>query len=269
MISNFCIPALIYLIFGLTQVCLDVYQGYYNTGLMKMIVTIIFTLLLNAMCMSGMTVLAWLIIAIPFILMSIIISMLLFAFGLDPKTGRVINNINKSNIQDLSNSTIDYENAKEINKTKDKKKVDAREYELLYGDDDGLTKKDLLYLWNNRGNKNNSGNFFLNSDYLQNILGKKGMVTNFSLNNINMRNKKIIFKDDTGISKEIKFFNDNRVKYNSENGFYFINKNKVIINNNIKLKFENKKISKNQTIDVYDKDDKFITTLNIVSIHNI
>ena len=44
-LSSFCAPSLIYLIFGLTQVCLDVYQGYFNMALMKILVTIIFTLL--------------------------------------------------------------------------------------------------------------------------------------------------------------------------------------------------------------------------------
>ena len=152
-ISNFCAPSLIYLIFGLTQVCLDIYQGFYNTAFMKIIVTAIFTLLLNAMCLSGMNVLAWLIIAIPFILMSVIISMLLFAFGLNPKTGRVSNNINGVSYKDeYKKIKNDFENERNKNDKEQRETMDAREYQLLYGNDSdindksNLTKNELIYL---------------------------------------------------------------------------------------------------------------------------
>ena len=42
-----CPPALIYLIFSITQVSIDTVQGAYNTALIKIWVAFIFTVLLN------------------------------------------------------------------------------------------------------------------------------------------------------------------------------------------------------------------------------
>ena len=45
------------------------------------------TLLLNALCEEGMGIISWIIVFIPFILMSVIVTMLLYIFGLDAATG--------------------------------------------------------------------------------------------------------------------------------------------------------------------------------------
>ena len=84
-----CAPALIYLAFSLTQIIIDTFKGLYNTAFFKFIVMIIITFLLNALCKSGMGVISWLIVFIPFIFMSIIVAILLFVFGLDPATGKL------------------------------------------------------------------------------------------------------------------------------------------------------------------------------------
>ena len=44
---NLCPPAIIYLIFSITQILIDTFKGLYNTAFMKVIVTITVTLLLN------------------------------------------------------------------------------------------------------------------------------------------------------------------------------------------------------------------------------
>ena len=87
--SRLCTPALIYLIFSVAQVLIDTFKGMYNTALIKIILTIVFTFLLNYLCQAGLGILSWIIIFIPFILMSVIVTMLLFVFKLDPKTGKV------------------------------------------------------------------------------------------------------------------------------------------------------------------------------------
>uniref|UniRef100_A0A6C0EM68 Uncharacterized protein n=1 Tax=viral metagenome TaxID=1070528 RepID=A0A6C0EM68_9ZZZZ len=88
-LTQICPPALIYLIFSITQVSVDTVQGSYNTALVKIWVAFVFTVLLNYLCMSGLDVVSWLIVFIPFILMTVIVSMLLFMFGLDPTTGKL------------------------------------------------------------------------------------------------------------------------------------------------------------------------------------
>jgi hypothetical protein len=84
---NLCAPALIYLIFSITQILIDTLKGLYNTAFMKAIVTVMITMLLNILCESGLNVVSWIIVFIPFILMTVIVSMLLYIFGLDAATG--------------------------------------------------------------------------------------------------------------------------------------------------------------------------------------
>lgn len=84
---NLCAPAIIYLIFSITQILIDTFNGLYNTAAMKVIVTVMVTLLLNILCEQGLSVVSWIIVFIPFILMTVIVSMLLYIFGLDASTG--------------------------------------------------------------------------------------------------------------------------------------------------------------------------------------
>ena len=80
--SGLCPPALIYLIFSISQVVIDTVKGFYNTALVKMILAVIFTFMLNYLCSSGLGILSWLIVFIPFILMTVIVTMLLFVFNM-------------------------------------------------------------------------------------------------------------------------------------------------------------------------------------------
>ena len=84
---NLCAPAIIYLIFSVTQILIDTFKGLYNTAFIKVIVTIMVTLLLNILCEQGLSIVSWIIVFIPFILMTVIVSMILYVFGLDAATG--------------------------------------------------------------------------------------------------------------------------------------------------------------------------------------
>lgn len=84
---SLCPPAIIYLIFSITQILIDTFKGLYNTALIKFIIMIMITLLLNILCQSGLGVISWIIVFIPFILMTVIVSMLLYIFGLNASTG--------------------------------------------------------------------------------------------------------------------------------------------------------------------------------------
>ena len=86
---NLCAPALIYVAFSLTQIIIDTFKGLYNTAFFKVIVMIIITILLNALCQAGMGIISWIIVFIPFIFMSVIVAILLYVFGLDPATGKL------------------------------------------------------------------------------------------------------------------------------------------------------------------------------------
>jgi hypothetical protein len=83
-----CPPALIYLAFSITQIIMDTFYGLYNTAAMKIVIMIIITTLLNVLCKKGMGVVSWIIVFIPFVLMTTITAVLLYAFGLNPSTGK-------------------------------------------------------------------------------------------------------------------------------------------------------------------------------------
>jgi hypothetical protein len=100
---SLCAPALIYVAFSLTQVIIDTFKGLYNTAFLKIIVMIIITILLNALCQSGMGIISWIIVFIPFIFMSIIVAILLYVFGLDPATGKLNITCNKETVNKSGN----------------------------------------------------------------------------------------------------------------------------------------------------------------------
>lgn len=88
-IETLCPPALIYLFFSLTQMILDISNGRYNTAFIKLWVALLFTILLNYLCDRGLGLISWIIVFIPFILMTLVIGILLITLGLDPSTGKL------------------------------------------------------------------------------------------------------------------------------------------------------------------------------------
>ena len=97
-VNTICTPALIYLIFSASQVLIDTFKGLYNTALVKLLLTFVFTFILNYLCSAGLGILSWIIIFIPFILMSVIVTLLLFSFNLDPKTGKIRRDDGQKNV---------------------------------------------------------------------------------------------------------------------------------------------------------------------------
>ena len=85
--KQICPPALIYLVFSITQIVIDTVKGMYTVAFIKIWVALIFAILLNFLCNRGLGIISWLIVFVPFILMSIIVTLLLVMFGLDPLTG--------------------------------------------------------------------------------------------------------------------------------------------------------------------------------------
>jgi cytoskeletal protein RodZ len=83
-------PALIYLIFSFTHVVIDTYKKLYNTAIIEVWISVVFTLLLNLLCQQNLGFISWLIISIPFLLMTVIASLILFVFKLNPATGQAL-----------------------------------------------------------------------------------------------------------------------------------------------------------------------------------
>lgn len=89
LVDNLCAPAILYLGFSVTQILIDIFRKMYNVAIMKAVVTIVFTGILNILCSRGLGVLSWLLVFIPFITMTIVTAILLYVFGLSPITGKL------------------------------------------------------------------------------------------------------------------------------------------------------------------------------------
>jgi hypothetical protein len=96
---NLCAPAIIYLIFSITQILIDMYNQLYNEVVTKIIVSIMVTLLLNILCEKGLAVVSWLIVLVPFIFMTFIMAMILSIFGVESITHHSYHNIRSSQQQ--------------------------------------------------------------------------------------------------------------------------------------------------------------------------
>ena len=91
--DNLCLPALLYLGFTLIHIVIDLFNKMYNSALLKFIQMIIFTTILNLLCRSGLTVLSWIIVFLPFILLTVITVWLLISLGLSPGSGYLEYNV--------------------------------------------------------------------------------------------------------------------------------------------------------------------------------
>jgi hypothetical protein len=105
MLDSICPPALIYLAFSLTQIIIDTFKGLYNTAFFKFIVMVTITFLLNALCQGGMSIISWIIVFIPFIFMTVIVTILLYVFGLDAATGTLNFQCSNPSSSSCTNST--------------------------------------------------------------------------------------------------------------------------------------------------------------------
>jgi len=96
-IDDFCAPALLYIAFSVTHIIIDTFKHMYNTALLKFIIMIIFTFVLNILCQRGLGIISWFIVFIPFITMTVITTLLLIVFGLHPEQGKQDYKKNKDN----------------------------------------------------------------------------------------------------------------------------------------------------------------------------
>ena len=99
---NLCIPAIIYIIFSITQIIIDTYKGLYNTVVIKIIIMIMISTLLQILCERGLNIISWIIVFIPFILMTVITSIILYVFGLNATTGKIDYECNSKNANNNS-----------------------------------------------------------------------------------------------------------------------------------------------------------------------
>ena len=95
---DLCPPALIYLFFCSTQIIIDLFKGLFNTAFFKFIIMFIVTFLLNTLCKEGLGIVSWIIVFIPFMFLTVIVSILLYVFGLNAASGQPMNLVCNKNL---------------------------------------------------------------------------------------------------------------------------------------------------------------------------
>ena len=113
LLSNICGPAFVYIGFSLIQIFIDIYANAFNNAFLKFVVMIIFTLVINILCSLGYSVIAWVLVFIPIIMMTLISTLLLRIFGLDPDKKDLRKNVNSA--RDVSLNLFDITDTELLN----------------------------------------------------------------------------------------------------------------------------------------------------------
>jgi hypothetical protein len=71
------------------QILIDLYLGLYNTALVKFIVTIMITLLLNYLCEKNLGIISWIFVLLPLIFIGVIVTTLLYIFGMSVSSEQI------------------------------------------------------------------------------------------------------------------------------------------------------------------------------------
>jgi hypothetical protein len=108
MFNKLCAPALIYIVFSISQITIDSLKGNYNIAFVKIFVSILFTILLNHICQRGLGIISWIIVFIPFMLMSLISALLVVMMGLNPSEGDEGNEEKQRELDAREKSILDY-----------------------------------------------------------------------------------------------------------------------------------------------------------------
>ena len=115
-LTSICAPALIYIGFSLIQIFIDIYNNSINEAFLKFIFMLVFTLIINILCDLGYVIIAWIIVFIPIIMMTIISTLLLQVFGLDPKNKQIKSRT--QNARDLSGEYLELTASEKLNQQK-------------------------------------------------------------------------------------------------------------------------------------------------------
>lgn len=87
--------------------------------------------MLNALCNNGMGVISWMIVFIPFIMMTVITTLLLFVFGLSPASGGLNYKVDYPQAQNSNKNVI-------IKKTGDKSRDEYNPNDYTSGTPDDI-----------------------------------------------------------------------------------------------------------------------------------
>lgn len=85
MILNYlCAPALLYVVFFLIQIVIEISNESYKQALTQTIICVIFTCILQIFCNANLTLIAWILVFIPVIMYTYMVLLIFMVFRLNP-----------------------------------------------------------------------------------------------------------------------------------------------------------------------------------------
>ena len=86
MILNYlCPPALIYVVFFLIQIIIELSNNKFKQALTQTIICIIFTSILQILCNAELSIISWILVFIPIIMYTYMVLIILMVFRLNPE----------------------------------------------------------------------------------------------------------------------------------------------------------------------------------------
>ena len=86
MILNYlCPPALIYVVFFLIQIIIEISHNKYKQALTQTIICIIFTCILQIFCNAELSIVSWILVFIPIIMYTYMVLLIFMVFRLNPE----------------------------------------------------------------------------------------------------------------------------------------------------------------------------------------
>ena len=83
-IETLCPPAIVFIVFVMVHVIMELYDYKYKRALLKSLLAILVICLLQALCVSKMEIISWVIVFIPLIIYSYMTLVIFFVFGTNP-----------------------------------------------------------------------------------------------------------------------------------------------------------------------------------------
>jgi hypothetical protein len=84
LLNYLCPPALIYVVFFLIQIVIELGHNRYKQALVQTIICIIFTCILQIFCNANLSIVAWILVFIPIIMYTYMVLLILMVFRLNP-----------------------------------------------------------------------------------------------------------------------------------------------------------------------------------------
>jgi len=95
--KHLCNPALLYVIFASVQIIFDLFNEMWMLAITKSFVAIIFTFVLNMLCVNGMSMISWILVIIPFLFTLLLVEILIFILGFTSVTALKNDSESKNN----------------------------------------------------------------------------------------------------------------------------------------------------------------------------